>query len=52
MTAPVRMVEFQRFLDRVLTYPVARAAFERAQKQPPPLRVDGKEYHRRQRSRS
>ena len=51
MTAPIRMVEFQRFLDRVLADPVARAAFERAQKRPSPLRIDGHEYRRRARSR-
>jgi len=52
MTPPGRMVEFQRFLDRVLADPVARAAFERAQKQPSSLRIDGDEYRRRLRSRS
>lgn len=45
--------QFDEFLEKVLANPLARAAFERAQKQPVPLRGGhGAEYHRRTRTRT
>lgn len=46
------MKEFLKFLEEVLSDPVAKKAFDRAQRQPTPLRINGTEYHRRQKNRS
>lgn len=46
-----QMVAFQKFLAEVLVNPEAKRAFDRAQKQPIRLRINGAEYHRRQRRR-
>lgn len=45
--------QWAQFMERVLADPVARAAFERAQKQPLPIRGNrGFEYRRRTRTRT
>lgn len=45
--------QWAAFVERVLSDPVARAAFERARKQPLPIRGGrGAEYRRRTRSRT